>query len=350
MKILSTLTPQVLSVKYFWLKLNYIFFLLCISLFTQSAYSEGYQVAQFGVEPYTKIIKRTGKINFRHIVKLSFKTSGFLTQLNVDEGDTFDAKQLLSALDTSELKADVNATYARLLQAKRNITRIKALLAKKLSSQRDLDDAFTAVETTRSAYRVAVYNLEKAQIFAPFAGVVVHRNTELGELQTPGKAALQVAALQHNLIVSVALTSEEIGFVRLEQKVQVHIPRFGVIEGVVSKIPVISNSHSHLFTIEVLLPDGSFTRPLIAGQLAQILIYTPSHDYVYRLPIGALNAIDDQGYALIALEENSQTTQKAFPVYKIDNKYIYLHANQGDLPLSVITQGWNKLALISAEK
>lgn len=337
-------------VKFFWHRLTCFFLLLCTSISAQSASSDSYQVTQVGVEPYIQVIKRTGKVNFRHTVNLSFKTAGFLTQLNVDEGDTFEAKQLLAALDTSELKADINSTYARLLQAKRNINRTQALLEKKLSSQRDLDDAFTAVETTRSAYRVAVYNLEKAQIFAPFSGAVIKRNTELGELQSPGKAALQIAALQHNLIVSVALTSEEISFVRLDQKVQVHIPRFGVIEGVVSKIPVMSNSYNHLFTIEVLLPDSSFARPLIAGQLAQILIYTQSHDYVYRLPIEALNAIDNQGYALIALEESSIPIQKAFPIYKIDNKSIYLQAIQSDSPLPVITQGWNKLMFISTEK
>ncbi|WP_245942656.1 efflux RND transporter periplasmic adaptor subunit [Candidatus Colwellia aromaticivorans] len=327
-----------------------LFLFFSASAFAQSMSNEGYQVTQVDVEPYIQAIKRTGKVNFRHTLNLSFKTAGFLTKLNVDEGDTFEAEQLLAALDTSELKANKNSTYARLLQAKRNVNRIQTLLAKKLSSQRELDDALTAVETTRSVYRIAVYNLDKAQVFAPFSGVVVQRNTELGELQSPGKAALQVAALEHNLIVSVALTSDEIGFVRLNQKVQVHIARFGLIEGVISKIPAISNSSNHLFTIEVLLPETSFTRPLIVGQLAKILIHSQSHDFVYRLPIEALNAVNDQGQALIVLEKKSNPIQQAFPIYKIDNDYLYLQAVQSDLSLKVITQGWNKLSLISTEK
>ncbi|MDX2367689.1 MAG: efflux RND transporter periplasmic adaptor subunit [Colwellia sp.] len=350
MKIrLLSILPTVFA-KFFGLMLTSVFLLLNVSAFAQSVTNEGYQVTQVDVEPYIQVIKRTGKVNFRHTLNLSFKTAGFLTQLKVDEGDIFEAKQLLAALDTSELKANKNATYARLSQAKRNVNRIQTLLVKKLSSQRELDDALTAVETTRSEYRVAVYNLEKAQVFAPFSGVVVQRNTELGELQSPGKTALQVAGLEHNLIVSVALTSEEIGFVRLNQKVQVHIARFGLIEGMVSKIPAISNSRSHLFTIEVLLPETSFTRPLIVGQLAQVLIHTQSHDFVYRLPIEALNAVNDQGQALIVLEKNSNPIQHAFSIYKIDNDYLYLQAVQSDLSLQVITQGWNKLTLISTEK
>jgi multidrug efflux system membrane fusion protein len=341
---------QTLPAKLMWLKLTGVFLLLSASSFAQSTSDEGYQVSQIDVEPYTQVIKRTGKVNFRHTINLSFKTTGFLTQLNVDEGDTFEAKQLLAALDTSELKADLNATYARLLQAKRNVDRIQILLVKELSSQRELDDALTAVDTTRAAYRVTVYNLEKAQMFAPFSGVVVQRSTELGELQSPGTIALQVAALDNNLIVSVALTSKEINFVRLNQRVQVYIARFGMIEGTISKIPAISNSRSHLFTIEVLLPETSSTRPLIAGQLAQILVNTQSLDFVYRLPIAALNAVNEQGQALIMLDKNSNPIQKSFSIYEMDNDFIYLQAAQGDSPLQVITQGWNKLPLISIEK
>jgi RND family efflux transporter MFP subunit len=350
MKIHKPFSVLTIFAKFFWLKLTSVFLFLSLNVLAQNTFDEAYQVTKFEVEPYIQVIKRTGKVNFRHTVNLSFKTSGFLTQLSVDEGDVFEAKQRLAALDTSELKADMNATYARLLQAKRNVKRIKTLLVKNLSSQRELDDALTATETTRSAYRVSVYNLDKAQIFAPFSGVVVQRNTELGELQSPGKVALQVAALEHNLIVKVALTSEEIGLVRLNQKVQVHIARFGLIEGTISKIPAISNSRSHLFTIEVLLPETSFTRPLIVGQLAQILIHTQSHDFVYRLPIEALNAVDDQEQAIIVLEKNSSPTQQTFPIYKVDNEYLYLQADQSDSPLKVITQGWNKLSLISTKK
>ncbi|MFT7005503.1 MAG: multidrug efflux system membrane fusion protein [Colwellia sp.] len=350
MKIRLPSFVQTVLAKLMWLKLTGFFLLLGVSSFAQSMPNEGYHVAQIDVEPYIQAIKRTGKVNFRHTISLSFKTAGFLTQLNVDEGDTFEAKELLAELDTSELKADLNAAYARLSQAKRNVERIQILLAKELSSQRDLDDALTAVDTTRAAYKITVYNLEKAQVLAPFSGVVVQRNTELGELQSPGTVALQVAALENNLIVSVALTSEEISFVKLNQKVQVHIARFGLIEGTISKIPAISNSRSHLFTIEVLLPETSFARPLIVGQLAQVLVNTKSLDFVYRLPIEALNAVNEQGQALIMLEQNSNPIQKAFSIYEMDNDFIYLKAVQSDSALQVITQGWNKLPLISIEK
>lgn len=316
----------------------------------QNMNSEGYQLSQINPEPYTQVIKRAGKVNFKRTVNLSFKTAGFLTQLNVDEGDLFTQKQLLAALDVKELLAQKNATFARLLQAKRNVKRIKTLLEKNLSSQRELDDALTAVDTTRATYSVANYNFEKAQIFAPFNGIVVTRNTELGELQSPSTKALQIAALDNNLIVRVALTAKEISFVHLNQKVKVHIAHFGLIDGQISKIPAMADSHTHLFAIEVLLPALSFTRPLIVGQFAKILIYAQSQDFVYRIPIEALNAVDKYGQALIIVEKNNKPIQEPHAIYKIDNEYLYLQADKNSPSLAVITQGWNKLSLHSIER
>ena len=350
MKIHLSYLSQRRLLMFFNRKLISLVLFFCCVITAQGAAHEGYQLTQIEAEPYTQVIQRTGKVDFARVVNLSFKTAGFLTQLNVDEGGVFDEKQLLAALDTSELEAEKNAAYARLLQAKRNVSRIETLLEKKLSSQQELDDALTAVETTRAAYKVAYYNLEKTQIFAPFDGVVIKRNTDLGELQSPGIGALQVATLSNNIIASVALTGEEISLVHLNQKVKVNLAYLGLVDGKISKIPAIADSQNHLFTIEVLLEETNFTKPLIVGQLARILIYAQSQDYVYRLPIEALNAVNEQGEAIIFIEQGNKPVQQAYPVFKIDNDFLYLTAHENSVALNVITQGWDKLPLISTKK
>ncbi|MGL1957598.1 MAG: efflux RND transporter periplasmic adaptor subunit [Colwellia sp.] len=315
------------------------------SLFAKNSPIKKYHVEEVSAEPFIEKIQRTGKVNFKRTVNLSFKTSGFLTLLSVDEGDIFSENKLLAALDTTELKEDKNAKYAQLLQAKRDVNRIQKLLAKELSSEQAHDDAKTLVETARAAYQIAYYNLEKAQVLAPFNGVVVARYTELGELQSPSQVALQVAALENNLVIKVALTGEEISLVKLNQAVQVSLAHLGIVEGKISKIPAMADSQSHLFNIEVLLPKMAAGKPLIAGQLAQITIHINSHDFVYRLPIAALNGVNPQGKALVALKDKGKLRQQAFDIYKLDNSYLYLYATETVKPLSVITQGWQHLSL-----
>ncbi len=81
----------------------------------------------------------------------------------------------------------------------------------------------------------------------------------------------------------------------LNQKVKIHLAYSGLVNGVISKIPAIADSQHHLFNIEVSLEENQETKPLIVGQLARVLIYAPTEHFVYRVPIEALNAINEQG-------------------------------------------------------
>jgi len=305
-------------------------------------------------EAVVKKIDRTGKLTFQRTVNLSFKTSGYLAELTVDEGDTFTKGQVLAELDNAELVAEKNASYALLLQAKREVNRVKTLLKKNLGSQQALDEAKTLVETTRASHKVAEYNLSKAKLFAPFDGVVLARYTELGELQSPSQSALQLAAIDNNLVVRVALPAAEVDLVELKQKIAVKLAQFGLVTGVVSRIPAIADRQSHLFTIDILLAELKATQ-VVVGQLAHISTQVTTDKFAYRLPIEALNSVDSQGRALVMLQDSSKAvadkfSQQTFEIKRLSNNAIYLSAQESSLPLTVITRGWQQLALTKAKK
>ena len=332
------------------MKSSLIFSIYCaISLiFFAPANAQQFDFVQVNVEPYHQEIKRTGKLAFKRTLNLSFKSSGYLMGLTVDEGEYFSKGQALALLDVAELIEDKNSKYAQLLQAKREVNRIRSLLQKKLSSQQQLDDALTLVETRRSAYKIAYYNLEKAQIIAPFNGIVLARFADLGELQSPGQTVLTVAATENNWIIKVALTDAEINQVSLHQPVKVNLYQFGIVDGVISKIPALANQQTNLFTIEVLLPKLSRQVRIIAGQLAEVIIATKSKKMVYRVPMSALIAVDEQGLAMIAikLSQSEKIKKEKFTIFQMDNRYLYLLAEQNAQPLQLITEGWQQLPVI----
>ena len=310
-----------------------------------SSFSQSYDLEQVIVEPYADTIKRTGKLDFKRTLNLSFKSSGYLTKLSVDEGQYFKKDQLLASLDTTELLQNKNSTYAQLLQAKREVNRQRELLKNELSSQQELDIALTKVETTRSAYQIAFYNLEKAQVYAPFSGVVLNRYTELGELQSPGHEVLKVAALDKNWVIKVALTGNEVSQIRLGQKVNVTLQTFGAVIGEVSKIPAIANTSGNMFVIEVLLPNLTLKSGIVAGQIAEITIDFTSDNFVYRLPISALISVDEAGQAIVIIENQKELTYQKYDIYRIDNQFVYLFASVDDQPLQIVTSGWQHISL-----
>ena len=310
-----------------------------------STLSQSYDLEQVIVEPFADTIKRTGKLDFKRTLNLSFKSSGYLTKLLVEEGQYFEKNQLIASLDTTELLQNKNATYAQLLQAKREVNRQKKLLEQGLSSEQDLDVALTRVETTRAVYQIAFYNLDKAQVFAPFSGVVLNRYTELGELQTPGREILKVAALEKNWVIKVALTGNEVSQVRLGQKVNVTLQALGSVIGEVSKIPAIANTSGNMFIIEVLLPNLTLKSGIVAGQIAEITIDFTSDNFVYRLPISALIRVDDNGQAVVITKNKDDLTYRNYDIYCLDNQFVYLFASIDDQPLQIVTNGWQHIKL-----
>ncbi|AAZ26282.1 efflux RND transporter periplasmic adaptor subunit [Colwellia psychrerythraea] len=325
---------------------------LCFtSLFLNAPiYAQELETKIIKAEPIVKKINRTGKLTFKRTLNLSFKSSGYLEELTIDEGDSFIKGQLLAQLDSEELTAEKNASYARLLQAKREIKRIKTLLSKKLSSQQALDDAITSVETTRARHKIAQYNLTKAQLIAPFDGVVLARYTDLGELQSPSQSALKIAAVENNLVVRVALTASEVNLVNLQQRIDLNLTQYGLVTGTVSKVPAIADQQSHLFTIEVLLENLKVNQ-VVVGQLVHVLAEVMTDTFSYRLPLEALNSVDNQGKALVmVLDTNATETknyrQQEFLIKQLSNEYIYLSAQPSSPPLTIVTRGWQHLALI----
>lgn len=325
-----------------------IFALFSFFLITSpSADSQNYDLAEVEVESFSSKIQRIGKLDFKRTLRLSFKTGGYLTQLSVDAGDNFTKDQILASLDTLELIAQKNSTYALLLKDKQDVQRISELIKKNLSSKKELGDVEARAEASRSAFQVANYNLEKSQIIATFDGIVLARYTELGELQSPGREILHVASLSNNWVVKVALTEAEISQVKLKQKVQIRLNTLGFIEGEVSKIPALSNNQNNLYTIEILLPQSSYKSGMIAGQLAQVTIDFASNNYVYRIPISALVGVDENGLAIVVTQTPSdkQLQQQTFEIHKLDNQFVYLRADISDSSLQIVTKGWQQISV-----
>lgn len=326
------------------MKLFTIAFTLLLIFTSNTMFAQSYDTEVINAELYSGTIKRTGKLDYKRTLNLSFKNSGYLALLNIDEGDSFKKGDLLASLDTTELAEDKNSRYAQLIQAKREVKRISRLMDEKMASERDMDSAMLDVATKRAAYQVSFYNLEKAQISAPFDGIVLTRSTELGEMQSPGQHVLKIAKLEW--VIKVALTGLEVSQVKLSQQVNVSLSHMGLVEGVISKIPATANAVSNLFTIEVLLPNIETATGMIAGQFANVNIDFQSEAFVYRLPIAALVAVDDDGKAIVvAKSQGTDFKQYSFDVFQLDNNYVYLMAKRNDSPLQIITRGWQNYSM-----
>ncbi|MCP4323177.1 MAG: biotin/lipoyl-binding protein, partial [Alteromonadales bacterium] len=78
-----------------------LFLFIMNTLWLTSVSAQTVETKTIQAEALVKEINRTGKLTFDRTLNLSFKTSGFLAELTVDEGDIFTKGQVLATLDNT---------------------------------------------------------------------------------------------------------------------------------------------------------------------------------------------------------------------------------------------------------
>lgn len=137
---------------------------------------------------------------------ISSRLSGYVRRIDVNAGDPVHAGEPLLQIDLTDVaaalqraKADLSAARAVYEDAKANFERDTALYRPGIVSKRQLDAATRRYQTARSGLRAAQAavttaqaNITYADVRAPFAGIVVEKLVDVGDLATPGKPLLVV--------------------------------------------------------------------------------------------------------------------------------------------------------------
>jgi len=164
-----------------------------------------------------KVLDASGHIVARRIATVSSRVTGKITQLNIEEGQKVVKNEILAELDNEQAKISFQLAFADLAANKANLDEIKSklryqqnrllrnknLLQQKLISQQLVDDSaakteqFKAqlnnktalVELAKQRLDLAKYQLNHHKIRAPFSGVVISKNAQVGELISTGSSA-----------------------------------------------------------------------------------------------------------------------------------------------------------------
>ena len=198
-------------------------------------------------------------------VEISSKVSGRIENLLVDEGDSVVKDQVLIRLEDKELQAQlkqVEAAYqvslAQLSQSsssldnlKTNLDRIKELFKAGSATRQQLDDMETKYDVAKDQFNLTSHlteqnkatieliktNIENSIIKSPIDGLVLSKNTEMGEVVLPGSSLLTLGDLSKPW-VKIYIKETDLGKVKLGQKAEVKIDTYPdkVFEGRVTYI------------------------------------------------------------------------------------------------------------------
>jgi RND family efflux transporter MFP subunit len=187
------------------------------------------------------VLNASGYVVAQRKAAVSTKASGRLEWLGVTEGSRVEQGALIARLESNELqaqlgqaRAQVGLAEAELADAQRAYERAQSLLAKAYISQSAFDAALARFDKARAQLRaaqagqqVAIAALGQAEIRAPFTGVVLTKNANVGDNITPfssaadTKGAVVMMADMSTLEVEADVSESSMAKIRIGQPVEI---------------------------------------------------------------------------------------------------------------------------------
>ena len=231
-------------------------------------------------------------------IRLYNEESGRITKLPFYEGDFVKQGTLLVQLDNELLKTDVSKAKAAKAQAKVDLSRVKKLLPKKISTEEEVARASTVLDLAAAEEKRQLTRLQRTSIKAPIDGLITKRLYEPGDLLAQ-QSHIHSIIDPSELRLKASLAERWLPLVELNQPVTLRIDALGdkTFSANVARIHPTVDASTHKGIIEILLnpvPEGAkagqFSRVEIELKATERLIipvhtiqYEPEGAYVFRV-------------------------------------------------------------------
>lgn len=139
-------------------------------------------------------VRAVGTLRPNESVTIAPEIAGRVERLDFAEGGEATAGQVLVALDSAILRAELTKTQSDLALARVNRERLATLAERGTGSLRALDEAVASLRAAEAAAALAQLRLEKSELRAPFAGIVGVRTVSVGAYVIPGQRIVEIVA------------------------------------------------------------------------------------------------------------------------------------------------------------
>jgi RND family efflux transporter MFP subunit len=232
------------------------------------------------------------------------RTTGYLSRRHADIGSRVKAGQVLAEIDTPEIDQQLLQARADLATAKANESlarttaeRYQDLITSDSVSRQDLDNANGSYDAKKAAVLSADANVKRLEalekfktIYAPFAGVITARNTDIGALIGSGGSARElfhIAAIDRlRVSVNVPETYAQAARPGMDATVELQERPGRHFAGRIARTSGSIDPSSRTLLIEIDLDNRS--GELMPGSYADVHFKVPTSDTTFRLPVNTL--------------------------------------------------------------
>ena len=231
-----------------------------------------------------------GKTEAERKVNIKSETYGRIVELNAEKGETVATGSVLARLAADERPARLAEAKSLREQRRIEYEASKRLNKKGYRAETQVAGAKAALDAAVAAVKTAQMGLDHMAILAPFDGLIVDRNVEIGDFVETGDPIARLIDLDPLLIV-VHVNERDAGRLTLGALATARLITGQTVEGLVSYVSAEADDATRTFRVEVevanvdgLMPDGVSAE--VSLPLQQIV--------AHRLSPAVL-ALDDSG-------------------------------------------------------
>lgn len=247
------------------------------------------------------------------VTDLAFESSGRMTEITVDVGDTVAKDQVIAKLDPEPFNLRITSSRGQVVEAEAKLADADA----KFKQQEDLykqgfatktaydtalanrDSARSSLQVARSQLKLAERDLERAELTAPFDGSITAKHVERFTEVTPGQQIVQISA-DGNIKVNAAVPEGLVRRLQPGQTVSVSFPTLNdaMASGQITQIGARASS-TNSFPVTVVLENNEL--PLRSGMTTEVTFRfkTEATGKAFLLPLSAVLPTTQSGNATV---------------------------------------------------
>jgi len=210
--------------------------------------------------------RAAGTVRLRREIDLGFTTPGRIAAIAVEEGDRVRKGQLLAALDTTTVGADLAAAAAERTRAEADLARSRDLFAKGWLTRARLDSAEAAYRAAAAATTSAHFAASTARIVAPADGHILRRSAEVNQVVNAGTPVISFGDNRDGFVLRVPVTDVQAAGILRTESVPVDIAALGPapIAARIIEVAGRADDRTGTFAVELALPPNPSLR---SGQI-----------------------------------------------------------------------------------
>jgi cobalt-zinc-cadmium efflux system membrane fusion protein len=247
---------------------------------------------------------------------VSAAIGGRIVALNRNLGEAVRRGEVVAVIesrDAAGLRAEVEAAQARGALARSNLSREERLFALKVSPERDLIAARTAMAEANIALRLAQQQLSAAGVgggslnrigvVAPIGGQVTARSVVLGQTVAPDAELFRVANLGR-VAINLSLTPADAGRVRAGMPVEIRAGNRTAMARIHFVSPVLDQATRLVPVVALLDNGGALWRP---GEPVTAMVQGAATTGGVSIPDSAIQTVEGRTSVFVRTKEGFRT-------------------------------------------